>query len=91
MAGVMGGLRINNAAVRESQIQRLGELRANRDKNEVREALDRLKRSASLSKDDNNKDNGIKNSNNIKTGTATLGGVRGKILAPAGAIIPRIY
>ena len=31
----MDALRIDNAAVRESQIQRLGERRANRDKNNV--------------------------------------------------------
>ena len=34
------------------------------DKNEVRKSLDCLKRSAALSKDDNNDDNVIKKSNN---------------------------
>ena len=59
-------LRIDNAAVRESHIRRPGELRANRDKNEVREALDRLKRIAALSEDDDNDDNVINNSKHEK-------------------------
>ena len=64
---------IDNAAVRESQIRRLWELRANRDENEVREAIDCLKRSAALSKDDNN---GIKNRNYGKDGDGNVGGRR---------------
>ena len=60
--------------MRESQIRRLGELRSNRDENEMREALNCLNRSTDLSKDDNNNDDGIENSNNRLTVTATLGG-----------------
>ena len=37
--------------MREYQSQRHRELRANRDENEVREALDHLERSADLSRD----------------------------------------
>ena len=62
----MDTLSIDNATVREYQIRRLGELRANRDENEVREALDRLERSAALSEYDDNDNNGINNSNNRK-------------------------
>ena len=77
--------------MREYQIRRLGELRSNRDENEVREALNRLVRSAALSKDDANDDNGINNRKNGKIATATLGGGGGRTLAPYGAIIPIIY
>ena len=84
-------LRINNAAVRESQIQRLGEPRSNREESEVREALNRIKRSAALSKDYENNNNGINKSNNGKTVTETLGGEGGRRLPPARAIIPIIY
>ena len=71
-------LRINNAAVRESQIRRLGGLRANRGENEVREALECLKRSAALYEDDynNNNNNEINNSNNGKNGNGYVGGRR---------------
>ena len=69
-------LRMDNAAVRESQIRRLGELRANMDKNEVREALDRLDMSAALSKDDDNDNNSINISNNSKKGNGDVGGRR---------------
>ena len=80
--GVMGGvvaadaLRIDNAAVRESQIRRLGGLSSNRNKNEMRKALDLLKRSAALSKDDENDDTGTNNSNNGKNGDVDIGGRR---------------
>ena len=84
-------LRINNAAVREYQIWKLGKLRSNRDDNEVREALNRLDRSATLSEDDDNDDNGINNRKNGKIATATLEGRGGRRLAPDGAIIPIIY
>ena len=73
---VVGAIRVNNAAVIESQIRKLGELRANRDENEVREAPDRLNRSAVLSKDDNNNDNIITNSNNGKNSNGNVGGRR---------------
>ena len=39
---VVDALTTNNSALRESQIRRLGELRANRYENEVREALNGL-------------------------------------------------
>ena len=84
-------LRINNAIMRESQFRRLGELRDNRDKNEVREALNLLERSAAFSEDDVNDNNGINNRNNNKTTMTTLGGEGGRRLAPARAIISRIY
>ena len=58
----------------ESRIRSLGELRSNRDENEVREALDCLERISDLSKDDDNNDNVVNNSNNGKMATATLGG-----------------
>ena len=77
-------LRIDNAAVRESHIRRLGGLRAYRDKNKVREALGRLDRGAALFKDDNN-------SNKGKNVDGDVGGGGGRRLAPAGATIPRIY
>ena len=77
--------------MRESQIRRLGEISFNREKNYLREALDRLERSAALSEDDDKNINGTNNRNNEKTATATLGGGGGRRLAPAGAIIPRIY
>ena len=69
---VANSLRINNAVMRESQFRRLGELRDNRDKNKVREALNRLERSAAFSEDDVNDNNGINNRNNKKT-TMTTG------------------
>ena len=69
----MYALRIDNDAVRESQICRLGEPRANRDKNKVREALNCLERSASLSEDDENDDNGINNSNSSKNSDGDVG------------------
>ena len=87
-------LRIDNADVRESHIQRIGELRANRYENKVREALNRLNRITAFSEYDNNNNNnnnGINNSNNEKTVTAMLGGGGGRRLVPAGDIIPRIY
>ena len=62
--------------MRESYIRRFGEIRSNRDKNEVREALDRLKRSAALYEYDNNNDNGINNSKNGKNGNDNVGGRR---------------
>ena len=49
---VTEALKIDNSAVRESHIQRIGDLRAKIEKNEAREALDCLKRSAALYKDD---------------------------------------
>ena len=67
-----GALRIDNAAVRESQMQRLVELRSNRDENEVREALGHLERSVAISEDDNNDDNGINNRNNRQTAKRRL-------------------
>ena len=75
----MDALRIDNAAVRESQIRRLGGLRANRGENEVREALDCLKRSAALYEDDYNNNNDINNSNNGKNGNGYVGGRRLKL------------
>ena len=86
---MVDALRIDNTVVRESQIRRLGELRDNKNENEAREALNSLERSSALSKYDNTNENGINNSNNGKT--ATLGGGGGRILAPDGVIIPRIY
>ena len=77
--------------MREYQIRRLGDLRANRDENEVREALDRLERSASLFENDNNNENGTNNINNGKKAMATLGGGGGRRLPPVGEIIARIY
>ena len=62
--------------MRESQIRRIWELRANRDKNKVREALHHLKRSATLSKDDENDNNGINNSKNGKNSDGNVGGRR---------------
>ena len=59
--------------MRESQIQRLGEIRANRDDNEAREVLNFLNRSAKLSKDYNSDDNGINNSNDDKNGVHVIG------------------
>ena len=69
-------LRIDNTAMRESHTQRLGDLRANRDEKEVREALNLLERSAALSKDDENDDTGTNNSNNGKNGDVDIGGRR---------------
>ena len=69
-------LRIDNAAVRESQTRRFGELKDNKDENKVREALNRLERSADLSKDDNNDNNGINNRKNGKNGDSNVGGRR---------------
>ena len=62
--------------MRESHTQRLGDLRANRDEKEVREALNLLERSAALSKDDENDDTGTNNSNNGKNGDVNIGGRR---------------
>ena len=81
-------LRIDNVTVRESQIHRLGELRANRDKNEVREALNHLKRSSALYKYDYNNGNVINNSRN---GDGNVGGRRREDISTSRAIIPRIY
>ena len=74
MAATMGGLRIDNSTVRESQIPRLGALRANRGKNEVREAPNCLKKIAALYKDDDNNNNGINNCNKGKKGNGNAGG-----------------
>ena len=62
--------------MREYQIRRLGEIRANRDKNEVREAIDRLERSAALSEEDDNNNNGVNNKNNSKDEDGKVGGRR---------------
>ena len=69
----MDALSIDNATVREYHIRRLGEIRSNRDENEVRETLDRLERSAALSEDDENDDNGINNSNSSKNSDGDVG------------------
>ena len=69
-------LRINNTSVMESHIRRLGVLRSNRDKNEVRDDLDHIERSAAISKYDNNEENVINNSNNKISGNVNVGGKR---------------
>ena len=69
-------LRIDSAAVRESCIWRIEALRSNRGKNEVREALDCLERSATLSEGYGNNDNGINNINNGKNCDRDIGGKR---------------
>ena len=61
--------------MRDFQTRRLGELRANRDENAVRGALNRIERSAALSEDDENNANTINNSNNCKNED---GNVRGR-------------
>ena len=87
----MDALSIDNATVREYQIRRLGEIRSNRDENEVREALDCLKRGTNFSKDNDNDNNGIINRNNRKMATDMLGGGGGMRLASDRSINPRIY
>ena len=72
--GAADALRIYNATVRESHIQRVGELRSNRDKNEVREDLDSIERSADLSEDHDNDNNIINNINNSKNGNGNRNG-----------------
>ena len=61
------------------------------NKKKEREALNCLKRSATLSEDENNDDNVINNINNGKTAASTFWGGRGRVLAPAREIIPRMY
>ena len=71
---VTEAVRIDNAAVRESQTRRLGEIKANRDENEVREFLDCLEMSATLSEYNNNDNNRINSSNNRNNGDINIGG-----------------
>ena len=66
-------LRIDESDVRESQIRRLGKLRAYMDKDKVREALNCLEISVSLFEDDYKDDNGMNNSNNGKNGNRDVG------------------
>ena len=75
-ADAADALRIDNAAVRESHIRRLGELSDNRGENELGEALNRIERSAALYEDNNNNTNIINNSNNGKNYEGDVGGRR---------------